>query len=126
MKRQCERHFARLPEFEGFIIDRLDWASQYDYGHDDGFTMIGDRAIENMAQPVAAAVQSICRMAHAEHKRVFVNQFYRVEVLRDVDGYCHENDYVPALAYLCARTVRLLPGKCARITRATCWSSKSR
>ncbi len=29
-----------------------------------------------------------------------MNQFYRVEVLRDVDGYCHENDYVPALAYL--------------------------
>ncbi len=100
LQRQCERHFARLPEFEGFIIDRLDWASQYDYGHDDGFTTIGERAIENLAQPVAAAVQSICRMAHAEHKRVFVNQFYRVEVLRDVDGYCHENDYVPALAYL--------------------------
>jgi hypothetical protein len=100
LKRQCERHFARLPEFEGFIIDRLDWASKYDYGHDDGFTMIGDRAIENMAQPVAAAVQSVCRMAHAKRKRVFVNQFYRVEVLRDVDGYCHENDYVPALAYL--------------------------
>jgi hypothetical protein len=100
LQRQCQRHFARLPDFEGFIIDRLDWASQYDYGHDDGFTTLGDRAIENMAQPVAAAVQSVCRMAHAEHKRVFVNQFYRVEVLRDVDGYCHENDYVPALAYL--------------------------
>jgi hypothetical protein len=39
-------------------------------------------------------------MAHAARKRVFVNQFYRVEVLRDVDGYCHEDDYVPALAYL--------------------------
>ncbi|MGO8792705.1 MAG: hypothetical protein ACLQVL_35685 [Terriglobia bacterium] len=100
LKRQCERHFARLPEFEGFIFDRLDWASQYDYGHDDGFTTIGDRPVENLAQPVAAAVQSICRMAHAQHKRVFVNQFYRVEVLRDVDGYCHENDYVPALSYL--------------------------
>ena len=100
LKRQCERHLARLPEFEGFTIDRLDWASKYDYGHDDGFTMIGDRAIENMAQPVAAAVQSICRMSHAQHKRVFVNQFWRVELLRDVDGYCHEHDYVPALAYV--------------------------
>ena len=28
LQRQCERHFARLPEFEGFIIDRLDWASE--------------------------------------------------------------------------------------------------
>ena len=100
LQRQCERHFTRLPEIEGFVIDRLDWASGYDYGHDDGFTTIGDRSIENMAQPVAVAVQSVCRMAHAARKRVFVNQFYRVEVLRDVDGYCHEDDYVPALAYL--------------------------
>jgi len=29
-----------------------------------------------------------------------VNQFYRIEVLRDVDGYCHENDYLPGLGYL--------------------------
>jgi hypothetical protein len=100
LKRQCERHFERLPDFQGFIIDRLDWASAYDYAHDDGFTTIGDRAIENMAQPMAAAVQSVCAMSHAHQKRVYVNQFYRVEVLRDVDGYCHENDYVPALAYL--------------------------
>ena len=31
---------------------------------------------------------------------MLVNQFYRIEVLRDVDGYCHENDYLPALGYL--------------------------
>ncbi len=29
-----------------------------------------------------------------------MNQFWRVELLRDVDGYCQEHDYVPALAYL--------------------------
>jgi hypothetical protein len=100
LKAQCERHFSRLPGIQGFVIDRLDWSSHYDYGHDDGFSTIGDRAVENLAQPVAAAIQEICRLAYANGKRVFVNQFYRVEVLRDVDGYCHENDYVPALAYL--------------------------
>jgi hypothetical protein len=100
LKTQCERYFERLPELEGLIIDRLDWASGADYGHDDGFSMIGNLPVENMAQPVAEAVQATCKLAHAAKKRVFVNQFYRVEVLRDVDGYCHENDYVPALAYL--------------------------
>ncbi len=100
LKKQCEAHFKRLPDFQGFVIDRLDWSSKYDYGHDDGFSVIGDCPIENLAEPVAAAVQSVCRMAHANQKRVFVNQFYRVEVLRDVDGYCHENDYVPAMAYV--------------------------
>jgi hypothetical protein len=100
LKTQCERYFQRLPELEGLIIDRLDWASKFDYGHDDGFSMVADQAVENLAQPVAEAVQAVCRMAHAAGRRVFVNQFYRLEVLRDVDGYCHENDYVPALGYL--------------------------
>jgi len=39
-------------------------------------------------------------MAHQAGKRVLVNQFYRIEVLRDVDGVCHENDYLPGLGYL--------------------------
>jgi hypothetical protein len=100
LKMQCERYIQRLPELEGLIIDRLDWSSRLDYGHDDGFSMVGGQAAENMAMPVAAAVQEVCRMMHAARKRVLVNQFWRVEVLRDVDGYCHECDYVPALAYL--------------------------
>jgi hypothetical protein len=100
LKAQCEHYLQRLPELEGLIIDRLDWSSKLDYGCDDGFTMVGNQPAENMAQPVAEAVQEVCRMAHAAHRRVFVNQFWRVEVLRNVDGYCHENDYVPALAYL--------------------------
>jgi hypothetical protein len=100
LEEQVRRHLARLPDFAGFIIDRLDWASRYDYGHSDDFTMVGDRAVENMAGPVAEAVESVCRMTHQAGKRVFVNQFYRIEMLRDVDGYCHENDYLPALGYL--------------------------
>jgi len=100
LKAQCERYFSRLPELAGLIIDRLDWASRFDFGHDDGFSMVGEQPVENMALPVAAAVQEVCRMAHAANRRVFANQFWRVEVLRDVDGYCHECDYVPALAYL--------------------------
>ncbi len=97
---QVRRHLQRLPEIDGFAIDRLDWASLYDYGHHDGLSMIGDRAVENMAVPVAEAVREVCRLSHAAGKRVLVNQFYRIEVLRDVDGYCHENDYLRAIGYL--------------------------
>lgn len=97
---QVRRHLARLPEIDGFVIDRLDWASVFDYAHDDGLSMVGDRPVENMAMPVGEAVHRVVELAHAAGKRVFVNQFYRVEVLRDVDGVCHENDYLPALAYL--------------------------
>ena len=97
---QVRRHIERLPDLAGFVIDRLDWASQYDYGHSDGETMVGDRPVDNMSEVVALAVQNVCRLAHPAHRRVLVNQFYRIEVLRDVDGYCHENDYLPALAYL--------------------------
>ena len=97
---QVERHLTRLPGMDGFCIDRLDWASRIDHGHHDGLTMIGDRPVENMALPVGDAVREVCRLSHAAGKRVYVNQFYRPEVLRDVDGVCHENDYLPALGYL--------------------------
>ena len=100
LRDQVRRHIERLPEFDGFIIDRLDWASTYDYGHDDGLTMIGARPVENMALPVGQAVEEVCRMSHAAGKRVFVNQFWRLEVLKDTDGVCHESDYLPALGYL--------------------------
>lgn len=97
---QVRRHLERLPDIDGFVIDRLDWASQLDYAHDDGLTMIGERPVENLAVPVGEAIRNVAALAHAAGKRVFVNQFYRVEVLRDVDGVCHENDYLPALGYL--------------------------
>ncbi len=100
LKAQVERHLRRLPEIAGFVIDRLDWASAYDYGRSDGLTMVGSRAVECLAGPVAAAVAEVCRLAQASGKRVFVNQFWRVELLRDVDGYCHEYDYPRGLGYL--------------------------
>jgi hypothetical protein len=97
---QLHRHVKRLPELDGFVVDRLDWASRVDYGHDDGLTMLGKRAVENMAGPVAEGVAEVCRQAHAAGWRVYVNQFWRVEVLRDNDGYCHESDFVRGLGYL--------------------------
>jgi hypothetical protein len=100
LEEQVRRHLRRLPEIDGFIIDRLDWASGFDYNHDDGLSMIGDRPVANLAVPVGEAVREVARLSHAAGKRVFVNQFYRLEVLRDVDGVCHENDYLPALGYL--------------------------
>jgi hypothetical protein len=78
----------------------MDWASILDFGHSDGLTMVGAKPAENMALPIAGAVQEVCRLNHEAGKRVYINQFYRVEVLRDVDGFCHENDYPPALGYL--------------------------
>ncbi|MCL5005973.1 MAG: hypothetical protein M1404_05520 [Acidobacteria bacterium] len=97
---QVRRHLKRLPQLEGFCIDRLDWSSIDDYSHQDGVSMIGNQQVENLAQPVAGAVQAICRLAHADGKRVYVNQFWRLEVLKDVDGYCHEYDYTRGLGYV--------------------------
>ena len=97
---QVRRHLKRLPGIEGFVIDRLDWASVLDYGHDDGLSMVGNRPVENMALPVREAVREVARLAHGANLKVFVNQFYRVEPLENADGVCHENDYLPALGYL--------------------------
>jgi hypothetical protein len=100
LKEQLELHLERLPEIDGFAVDRLDWASKFDYAHHDGLSMIGDKPVENMAGPVAEGLAEVCRQAHAADKVVFVNQFWRVEVLKDVDGYCCEYDNPRGLGYL--------------------------
>ena len=69
-------------------------------------------------------MQEVCRLAHAAQQAVFVNQFYRVEVLRDVDGYCHENDYLPALGYLSPYRPASAWHMRKTVRRAICWSSK--
>ncbi|MFN8009395.1 MAG: glycoside hydrolase family 2 TIM barrel-domain containing protein [Terriglobia bacterium] len=97
---QLERQLRRLPEINGFIIDRLDWSSIYDFGHEDGLTMIAEKPIASMAVPMAQIVQEFCRVNHEAGKRVFVNHAYRIEILRDVDGYCYEMEFLPALSYL--------------------------
>ncbi|MDR1818434.1 MAG: hypothetical protein LBR07_09790 [Puniceicoccales bacterium] len=99
LKTQVERHLERLPNIAGFLIDRLDWGALLDYARDDGLTMDGARPAENLALTVAGAVGRVCALTHAKGKRVYVNQFTRVEPLKDTDGYCHETDF-PALGYL--------------------------
>lgn len=95
LKEQIERHLARLPDFEGFLIDRLDWASFLDYAHDDGLTMVGEKPAENLALSIMDAVDRVCHMAHEKRKRVYVNQFTRIEPVKNSDGYCHEMDFLP-------------------------------
>lgn len=97
---QVDRHLARLPELAGFTVDRLDWCSAYDYGQSDGVSMVGERPVELLAGPVGGALESLCERAHARGKRVIVNQFWRLEMLRDVDGYCHEFDFPRGIGYL--------------------------
>jgi hypothetical protein len=97
---EVDRHLARLPELAGFTVDRLDWCSAYDYGQSDGVSMVGERSVELLAGPVGEALDALCERTHARGKRVFVNQFWRLEMLRDVDGYCHEFDFPRGIGYL--------------------------
>ena len=50
--------------------------------------------------PWLQIVQEFCRINHEAGKRVFINHSYRIEVVRDVDGYCYEIEFLPALSYL--------------------------
>jgi len=99
LEEQVRRHISRIPQFEGFLTDRLDWASVLDYAHDDGLTMDGDKTAENLAVPIRNAIDRVGEMMHEKQKRFYVNQFARVEPLKNTDGYCHEKDFLP-LGYL--------------------------
>lgn len=105
---QARRHSARFPELQGFVVDRLDWSGPdrnfnpegCDFSKSDGLTMVGDHEAENMAIPLADAFRELCRLAHDAGKQVYVNQFWRVEVLRDADAHIHEHDYIRGLGYV--------------------------
>ena len=104
---QTRRCLDRLPDLEGFSIDRLDWASPIpgrnpsgcDYGSSDGYTMIGSRSAYNMAKAVGDSVKALCATAHAAGKRIFANQFWRIDLVRDVDGHVQEYDYIRGMGY---------------------------
>jgi uncharacterized repeat protein (TIGR03803 family) len=96
---QIQEHLIRLPEIEGFVIDRLDWAGHADWAHDDGENMSQLRPFEHLSGPVAKVIYQLSQAAHAKAKRVFVNVPFRLEPLRGVDGICSEQ-HSRSLAYL--------------------------
>jgi hypothetical protein len=51
------------------------------YARDDGFTLVGDHPAKNMIAPIRAAVRYVYRMIHRLGNRVFINQFYCIEML---------------------------------------------
>ena len=64
--------------------------------------MIANRPVQAMVGPVAEGIAEVCRQAHAAGWRVYVNHNWRIEVLRDNDGYCDESDHVRGLHYVSA------------------------
>ena len=105
---QVKRHFECFPDLEGFSIDRLDWSSVdrnvnpygFDFAHSDGLSMVGNKSAENLTLPIADALQEVVRIAHGKGKHVVVNQYWRIEVMKNVDGLCHEFDFIRGLGYL--------------------------
>lgn len=97
---QIMRHVTRLPELDGFIIDRLDTAQGVDWSHDDGTSMAQNRPYENMAGPIVNMLGEMTQIAHAHGMRVFGNQIYQLAIAGNLDGICAEN-FEPAAALLC-------------------------
>ena len=108
LEAQARLCLTRFPDLEGFSIDRLDWASAiadrnpsgYDFANSDGFTMVGNRPAHSMATGVAEGLRVLCDLSHGAGKRVFANQAWRLDVLRDVDGHVQEYDCVRGIGYV--------------------------
>jgi hypothetical protein len=99
LQEQVRRHLVRLPEVDGFVVDRLDWGCVEDWSRDDGLSMYADRSFQSMVRPTADVLTEIARQAHGAGKRVFANVPYRIELLKNLDGICTE-DYFRGLGYL--------------------------
>ncbi len=107
LRKIAHRYLKRVPDIQGFMVDRTDWASpaytwnRYgcDFSKYDGSTMVGNRRAMNMAVPVAEAIQDIADITHQAGKRIFINHFWRIELTKNVDGYASEYDYTRGLMY---------------------------
>jgi len=84
-----DRALDLFPGIDGFFLDELHW-NQFDFGHDDGISARGDRAVAMIGFAVQDAAGRICGAAHRRGKSVWANGPATLEVVHYVDGFMAE------------------------------------
>jgi hypothetical protein len=105
---QARRHLERLPHFEGFAIDRMDWTRLYNPRADDGLTWVKNAPARSLHTSWNEVLDSLHRLLHPAGKVIFVNNHVkRLEEHRYVDGVFDEFGYggasLNANAFLCVQ-----------------------
>lgn len=94
MLEQARRHLEKLPNFEGFAIDRMDWNRMYNLRRDDGVTWFNGQPCRSLHTSWNIMMDSLHHLLHPRGKVIFLNNHVkRLEQTRYADGVFDEFGY---------------------------------
>jgi hypothetical protein len=98
---QAKNILKTFPEIDGIFYDRIDY-KDYDYGHDDGFTMINNRPAYMLAFGQERINEILFDLFHKKRKAIWGNIPTSIEVCKGLDGIMAEKNlrYLQKLQYL--------------------------
>jgi hypothetical protein len=108
---QARKILRTFPDIDGIFYDRIDY-KDYDFGHDDGITMIDDRPAYMLGFGQEKINAILFDLFHKKGKAIWGNVPTSIEVCKDIDGIMAEKNlrYLQKLQYLgLARPIIYLP-----------------
>ncbi len=87
---ELEKMMARYPAVDGIFADRVDYIS-WDFGRDDGITMLNDRRAYTMAFALDEMLQKAYGLMHSLGKGTYANGPIGIELYRNLDAVLIEN-----------------------------------
>lgn len=87
---ELEKTLKRYPAVDGVFIDRVDYIS-WDFGHDDGVTMINGKRAFTMAFALDEMLQKAYRLIRSQGKGSYANGPVGIELYRNLDAVLIEN-----------------------------------
>ncbi|HLA85577.1 MAG TPA: hypothetical protein VJL29_12350 [Thermoguttaceae bacterium] len=88
---QARQHIERLPQDDGFAIDRMDWLRIYNQNRDDGLSWFDDRPARSLRVSWRELMDRLGPLMHNADKVIFCNNHdKRLEILRHADGIFDE------------------------------------
>ena len=89
---QVRRHIEKLPDWEGFVCDRMYWPQRVNSAADDGVGWYDGRPGRHFTVSYREGMAAVADVIHKAGKVIFCNpcMAYRLDCYRNVDGFFDE------------------------------------
>lgn len=89
IEQQVTEIIKKYPDIDGIFYDRMDYW-HYDFAHDDGITMVGNKPTYTLGFAQQRINNDIFQMMHAKNKGIWGNGPASIEVCKNLDGVMAE------------------------------------
>lgn len=109
VSRRIDRFLKMYPEIDGVFLDQLCYQT-LDYAHRDGRTAAPDGPAAEFGASYDYTLEKLASKIHAQHKVIWANGPFDIEVARGVDGVMSEgtSGVSESHKYLCIRKPQLV------------------